>query len=171
MYEDFKPIQYLKVVKEYFHKKAKIDYTKLELSTDSIYSITRPSESLKMIRILKHAFKSIDTIIVGTANVGTTTLAFAEHYKQVYAVEIDATTYHHLKKNIQVYEYKNVDVIHADITVFMKSKVKNYNPSTHLLFLDPPWSGVFYKTEQNIDLYLSDINVVDFIKSIHVKYV
>ena len=173
MYDDFKPIQYLKVIKEYFPKKSKVDYSKLQLSTDSIYSITRPSESLKMIRILKHAFKSIDTILVGTANVGTTTIAFAEHYKQIYAVEIDETTYDHLKTNIQIYGYKNVDVIHEDIVVFMKSKLKtiHYNPVTYLLFLDPPWSGVFYKTEQNIDLYLSGINVIDFIKSIHVKYV
>jgi predicted RNA methylase len=173
MYDDFKPIQYLKVIKEYFPKKSKVDYSKLQLSTDSIYSITRPSESLKMIRILKHAFKSIDTILVGTANVGTTTIAFAEHYKQIYAVEIDETTYDHLKTNIRIYGYKNVEVIHEDIIVFMKSKLKtiHYNPVTYLLFLDPPWSGVFYKTEQNIDLYLSGINVIDFIKSIHVKYV
>ena len=174
IYNNFTPINYKKVIKDYFPKKSGISYDKLELSVDSIYSITRPEESLKLIRIIKHIFPKITSIIVGTSNVGTTTLAFASHYNNIYAVEIDKFTHKHLVNNISVYGFKNIKSFHDDITVFMKSSKLShidYDPNTFMLFLDPPWTGVFYKTEVNIDLYLSKINVIDFIKSIHVKYI
>jgi hypothetical protein len=54
----------------------------------------------------------------------------------------------------------------------IKDNCKHYDPLTFCLFLDPPWTGVFYKIEKNIDLYLDQINIIDFIKGIKsIKYI
>jgi hypothetical protein len=47
----------------------------------------------------------------------------------------------------------------------------NYDINNFCLFLDPPWDGYFYKINKVNDLYLNSINILDFIKSINIKYV
>ena len=39
-----------------------------------------------------------------------------------------------------------------------------YNENKFCLFLDPPWGGAFYKTEDKpISLFLGDKNIIEFI--------
>jgi hypothetical protein len=47
----------------------------------------------------------------------------------------------------------------------------NFDINTWCLYLDPPWTGVYYKLEKIIDLFFGSTNVLDFIKCINVKYI
>jgi hypothetical protein len=84
-------------------------------------------------------------------------------------------TYDILDHNIKEYKLTNVSTFNTSIIAFMdniEQNCDNYDPSTFCLFLDPPWTGVFYKIKKNIDLYLDDINIIDFIKQIkNIKYI
>ena len=56
-----------------------------------------------------------------------------------------------------------------DIIDFVKNK--KFNNTDHCLFLDPPWTGTFYKLETNLDLYLCDINIIKIMKDTYMKYI
>ncbi len=175
LYNDFKPLNYKKIISDYFYNKPNINYNNLYINIDSIYSITKPDETVKIIDLIIKNFPNIQYIIDGTSNVGTTVIVLAHFFKYVYAVEILENTYNYLKNNVKEYKLNNVKCILDDVTLFMSDNKKlksiDYNIEKYLLFLDPPWTGVFYKNEDNIKLYLSDINVLEFIKNIRVKYI
>jgi tRNA/tmRNA/rRNA uracil-C5-methylase (TrmA/RlmC/RlmD family) len=175
IYNSFKVIKYDMIVKTYFPRKSNVNLKDVQLSIDSIYSITKPSVAKRMCQILKDQFKEVSVIIDGNANVGTTTIAFSEDFEKIYSIEYDSVTFNKLNHNINIYKLKNVQTFLDDTTIFMndKNKLSNitFNINSYCLFLDPPWSGVFYKTEKELGLYLSNINILDFIRDIHIKYV
>jgi hypothetical protein len=47
----------------------------------------------------------------------------------------------------------------------------NKNINEYCIFLDPPWSGYFYKINKVTDLYLNDINILDLLKEMTIKYI
>lgn len=169
MYKTFKLFNYDKIIKTYFYKKPNINYDKLLLAIDSSFSITKPEITLKIVTLLKKIFPSVLNIIDGTSNVGTATIVFAYFFKHIYAIEINDDTYKCLKNNILTYNLKNVDVILDDIIIYMK-KTK-FDINTCCLFLDPPWDGPHYKINNNVNLTLSNIDILDFIKDLNIKYV
>lgn len=168
-YQNFKPLTYKKVIKTYFIHKKNINYDKLKMNTDSIYSVTLPNDSIKMSEYIKKIFPNIITLIDGTSNVGTNTIVMANYFEKILACEIDKTTFEYLKQNIKEYNLKNIKCHHGSIISFIKQN--NFDLLTTCLYLDPPWSGVHYKLENTLDLYLDSINVVDFIKDINIKYI
>ena len=178
-YNDFKVLNYNDVVKLYFNltsSSVNINPLDIKLSIDSIYSITSPMNSVKMFNILNKHFPSIRYLIDGNANIGSASVVFSKFYKHIYAIEYIEDTFRKLNNNIKVFNLTSVvSTFNSCIIKFMNDKIKlkqiNYNPKKFCLFLDPPWMGVFYKTEININLYLSDINILDFIKRIDVKYI
>ena len=92
------------------------------------------------------------------------------------SIEYDKDTYSILKHNVEnVYDVKNATLFQGDTTLFMKDKEKlkeiNFNIDSYCLCLDPPWTGIFYKTHQTLDLFLSNINIIDFIKDLTIRYV
>lgn len=175
IYDKFTTIKYDDVVKTYFPQKPGVNLKYIKLSTDSVYSITRPSVAKYICKLIKEKFKDVTVMIDGNANVGTTTIAFSEYFKYVYSIEYDKITFDKLNNNIKVYGLKNVETFLDDTILFMNDahKLRNikFNINNYCLCLDPPWTGVFYKTEKELDLYLSDINILDFIKKIDIKYV
>lgn len=168
-YLNFKPVTYKKVIKTYFIHKKNINFDNLKMNTDSIYSITLPNDSIKMSQHINKIFPMITTIIDGTSNVGTNTIVMAEYFEKILACEIDKTTFKYLKENIKEYNLKNVKCHNGSIITFMKEN--KFDLLTTCLYLDPPWSGIHYKLETTLDLYLDNINVVDFIKDINIQYI
>ena len=151
IYSDFKILNYNKIINKFFPKTKHIN--NIQLSADSCYSITLPEDTLKIIKYIKKEFSSVDYIIDGTANVGSSTIIMAEYFYFIYSFEINEDTCDKLKNNVDVYNIKNVDVINYDITKMMYDKDKlqviKYDPEHFCLFLDPPWEGVFYKIYTN----------------------
>jgi 16S rRNA G966 N2-methylase RsmD len=178
IYKDNKIVNSDNIIKKFFvnsYNNNKIDTTKIKLSIDAMFSITEPKTAKQMSKIINKSFPSVKYMIDGCANIGTTTIIFAQYFKHVYSIEYDIDTFNILKNNIGVYNIKNTTLFHDDTTLFMKNKNKlndiKYDINTFCLCLDPPWEGVFYKLEKTIDLYLSNINILDLIKDINVKYI
>lgn len=175
MYLTFKILSCNKVIDTYFPPNKNIDKTKLDIAIDSIYSITKPKITEDISKYIKKEFPNVNYIIDGTSNVGTTAIVLSYYFKYIYAIEINETTFKKLKNNIELYKLNNVKCLLDDVILFMNDKNKlkeiNFDINTFCLFLDPPWKGVFYKTEKQIDLELGNINILDFIKNINIKYV
>lgn len=122
---------------------------------------------------------SVQYIIDGTANIGSTGIYLSTFFKHVYSVELVKSTFDILVHNIKEYNANSekkikITPFHNSIIEFMKkcnNHCPHFNKNSYCLFLDPPWSGVFYKTESVIDLYLGETNIIDFIQSINIKYV
>jgi 16S rRNA G966 N2-methylase RsmD len=178
IYKDNRIVNSNYIIKKFFinvYNNKKIDTTKIQLSIDAMFSITQPKTATQMSKIIKKSFPSVEYIIDGCANIGTTTIIFAQYFKHLYSIEYDINTFNILKNNIDVYNIKNVTSFNADTTLFMKNtnELNNikYDMNTFCLFLDPPWEGVFYQLHKTIDLFLSNINILDLIKDINVKYI
>ena len=118
-----------------------------------------------MSRLIKRAFPHAKSIIDGTANVGGNTLNFSLYFDKVTSIEISKKTFEVLKNNVNVYKRKNVELIHGDFINLMDSMVAD------VIFMDPPWTGTFYRMFDNMDLFLSDINIIDIIPKLKCKMV
>jgi hypothetical protein len=171
LYLNYKPLSYRKIVRQYFPLKHHVNMENIQLFTDSIYSITTPNDSIDIIKLIKQ-YCNVHYIIDGTTNVGSTTIVMSYHFKHIFSCEIDKTTYKMLENNIKVYGIKNVSTFHTSIIPFMNyPQIKDYDINDICLYLDPPWTGPFYKIKHAIDLYLDDINIIEFLDSIHIKYI
>jgi len=178
IYKENKIVNSDVIIKKYFlnyYNNKKINTNEIQLSVDSVFSITRPLVAKQMSEIIKKTFPTIEYMIDGCANIGTTTIIFAQYFKHVYSIEYDINTFNIFRHNIGLYQVKNTTLFNADTTLFMKdtnmlNNIK-YDINTFILCLDPPWDGVFYKINTQLDLYLSNINILDFIKDIDVKYI
>lgn len=128
-----------------------IDMSKLLLTEEGIYSISKPVDSEIISSNIEKILGKNIIITDATANVGGNTISFAEKFKKVNAIEIDDVNFHVLKKNIKVYELnEKVDTIHNNY-MFVFNKLKQ-----DVVFIDPPWGGRGYKDLKVLDLGLRD---------------
>lgn len=149
--------------------------TDLLLSRDSVYSISSYSVAERTSAIIKKHFPRATSVIDGCANIGGNTYSFSKNFRFVIANEMQESTYNNLANNVSVLQLKNIYVVNEDITKLIKNKeflarIK-YDPETYVLYLDPPWSGVWYQLQDTIELFLGDVNVLSFIKNISVRYI
>ena len=149
----------IKLLRRYFKYEPGINMNKIKMTSDSLYSVSYPDVADKMSKIIKDIMPLAKSIIDGTANIGGNTISFASYFDKVTAVEINDKTCDVLKNNVNVYNRKNVNVICGDFVELSKTL------SADVIFIDPPWSGMFYKMYTDIDLYLSDINIIDLIST------
>jgi hypothetical protein len=174
-YLDFKPLNYKSFIEKYFKRINDVNLNNVKISIDSNYSITLPYITERMAKYIKKEMPSVEYIIDGTANIGSTGVVLSLYFKHIYSVELIKTTYDILVHNINEYKIKNITTFNDSIISFMhniKIKCPKYNSGQYCLFLDPPWTGVFYKTEKTINLFLDNINIIDFIKRLkNIKYI
>jgi tRNA/tmRNA/rRNA uracil-C5-methylase (TrmA/RlmC/RlmD family) len=159
-----------KVVAECFRRKTNVNLQNIQLHVDSVYSITRYRHTATIAGLILSMERKIDHVIDGNANVGSTAIEFSRHFKTVDAVEINRDVYIKLKNNVNEFRLTNVDIYEDDIVSFVERK----QPSEYVhtcLFLDPPWGGMYYKTNQVVDLVLGTTNVLDFVKNCRIRYV
>jgi len=195
IYDNFELLNHKKFVNKYFKKINNVNLNNVKISLDANYSITLPIAIEKIAKLLKKEMPSVKYIIDGNANIGSTGIYLSTFFKHVYSVEVVKSTFDILVHNIKEYNFeKKITPFHDSIIDFMKNchhHCHNFNIDNYCLFLDPPWSGVFYKTETVIDLFFnnsdeklsnyivtndktdSSLNIIDFIKSIKsiIKYV
>ncbi len=144
----------------FFPKEKKVIYKNIKIYYDSYYSITLPQEAEQISNLILKYFPNAKIITDACANVGGNTLSFSKYFDNVYSIEIDKERYKCLVNNIKVYNCKNIETFNMSFLDFKKK--------TDIIFLDPPWGGIFYKLHKKIDLYLNNINIKDIIKK---KYV
>ncbi len=140
-----------------FPKEKGVDMNKIQLTFESIYSVSMPEEAQKISEITKLFYPKAKTIIDCTANIGGNTINFSKFFKNVTSIEIDPDTKSVLENNVKLYGRDNVKVILGDY-VDLKDKIKG-----DVYFFDPPWGGIYYKVENTVDLYLSGVNIIDLL--------
>ena len=142
-------------LKKIFYPKLNFNYKKLRIYYDSFYSVTFYKDYLEIIDVIKKYFKNEKTIIDACSNVGASTISLSYDFKNVIGIEIDENRFKLLKNNVNMYKKNNIKLINDDYLNLSK-KYENY-----LTFFDPPWSGIYYKLEKSIELYLGNTNIKD----------
>jgi hypothetical protein len=156
---------YKETTKDYLKKifyPEKIHYNKLKLYYDSFYSVTFYKDYLEIINIINKYFPNEKNIIDACANVGASTISLSYDFNKVIGIEIDKHRFKLLENNVNVYKKSNIILINQDYLNVQK-KYQDY-----LTFFDPPWSGIYYKIEKNIELYLGNTNIK---KCLNKKYI
>lgn len=103
-------------------------------------------------------------IVDYTSGVGGNVLSFSKYFKYVYAVEISKQRAEYLENNIGVYGFKNIQVINMCAIEFNSTKLIEINPS--VIFMDPPWGGSNYKSNDNLLLSLGSVPVEELVINI-----
>jgi len=173
IYLNLKTPNNIEIINKFFPKKKNIEYNNLEIAIDSAFSISTSTDLINLSKLILKNTSSIKYIIDGNSNIGIGAIIFSEYFKTVYAIEYNKITFDKLKNNINVYKLNNVSVIHDDIIKYMNDNkdLINKNINEYCIFLDPPWSGYFYKINKVTDLYLNDINILDLLKEMTIKYI
>jgi len=141
------------------------NYSQLNYDTEGLWSITYPNEaniiSINIIEVLKMIDIKIEQvkIVDMTAGCGGNTISFCKYFIDVTAIEKNVDRFNILSNNIKQYESSNYTLICGDSKDYIDG---NYN----VYFIDPPWGGPNYKKNTNIELYMSDIKLIDFIDMI-----
>lgn len=155
--------------KKWFPKMKDVDYSKLQITEEGMYSLTKYIDSISIIRAMKNIIGEENleglTILDGTANVGGDTIRFAMNFNKVISVELNEDNYKVLSNNVNVYNFQEkVTLINGDIT-----KVYNdLSMFTDVLYLDPPWGGKGYKDfeEEKMVIFLSNLSLTRFIGNV-----
>jgi 16S rRNA G966 N2-methylase RsmD len=153
------------IAKYYFPQgdKTKIDFTKIQMSNESFYSVTHYKDADLICELIqKHITDNIKNLVItdGCANVGGNTISFLKHFKFCNAVEYLELHSKMLQNNIKLYGFTNYKIYNDDYTK-ISNKLKQ-----DIIFLDPPWGGINYKYYDTINLYLSGKSLADIIENI-----
>jgi predicted RNA methylase len=135
------------------------------MTSDSLYSVSTPDLANEISKIIYSALPNIKVVVDATANIGGNTLSFSSYFKSVIAVEINKKTFDVLVNNIETYKRTNVETINDDFLNLI-DKIKG-----DVIFMDPPWTGTFYKMHDKIDLFLSNVNIIDIIPKLKCRMV
>lgn len=143
------PLHVLKII---FPNKNNIDFTKLQLTTEGIYSVSIYRAGLYLRNIISKYFKRNNiTITDGTGNCGADTIMFGLFFKNVNSIELNNTNFKALKNNIKQYNLNNVKLFKGScINIIPTLKRQN------CIYIDAPWNGTDYKNNISIKLYLDN---------------
>lgn len=137
-------------MEDLFPYKEGTDYSKLKVTEEGSYSITRRRDADRILNVLRYAIKDIQSMSItdATACIGGDTLNFAMNFNHVHSIEINNDNFNALTNNVNVYGFNNITLYHGDSTLI-------FNWNTNVLYIDPPWGGKDYKKHKNLDLTLS----------------
>ena len=96
-----------------------------------------------------------------TAGVGGNVLNFANYFKYVNAIEIDATRYNYLSKNIKLYDHNNVNCYNNNSLNLLIDKDDIVQD---IIFFDPPWGGKNYKFYSSLRLKFEQYSIENVCK-------
>lgn len=138
-------------MEDLFPNKEGLDYSKLKVTDEGSYSITRRRDAERIIRVLKYNIPKFSdlTLVDVTACIGGDTINMSMLFKHVYAIELNKSNFEVLQNNISVYGFKNV-------TLFNEDSTKYFNWYADVVYVDPPWGGKSYRSHKDLDLFLSD---------------
>lgn len=140
-----------------------VDFSKLQMTSIGVYSMTSYKSNLQIITIIKNIVGKDIKIMDSTACVGGDTIGFGMNFKSVVSIEKDLLNYNVLVNNISAYGLKNIETINSSFNI---SIVENTKPD--VVYFDPPWGGKDYKSINNLDLFLNGENIIDIVKKLGV---
>jgi len=152
-------------IEQYFPWKPDINYNNLKIDDIGKFSITLPKKADSISRIINSYCNNFNRQLIitdATAGAGGNVLSFCKYNYKVNAIEIDEERYKLLQHNITEYGY-SVNILNCDyLTVYEKLQ-------QDIIFVDPPWGGINYKTIENITLKLGDISIEELCNKISEK--
>ena len=135
----------------------------LKFDSEGLWSITHPENAeniSKNIKIFEKTGIKLDTIFDMTGGIGGNTISFCKYFKHVISAEIDENRFKILQNNINNYNYNNHTIIHCD-AVKEISKLKR---EIDVIFIDAPWGGPEYKSDNDIQITLSGLELDEIVK-------
>jgi len=146
-----------KILNETFPDKKNIDKSKLQMTTEGVYSVSGKEGSKFVTKIILRNMKKNKNITVTdcTGNNGSETLMFAKYFDKVNSIEIEDINYQVLKNNIDVYQFKNINLIKGN------SIIELPNLEQDVIVIDAPWGGPDYKYKKQLKLYLDNLELAD----------
>jgi hypothetical protein len=138
-----------------------VDYSRLHVTDEGSYSITRRRDADHIIQIIKNTVGDCETksITDATGCIGGDTLNFAGVFREVHSIELNIDNFEALKNNVGVYGFTNISLYHGDCT-------EVYKWASDVLYIDPPWGGPNYRTIENLNLYLGKIRLDEWLEDI-----
>jgi hypothetical protein len=144
-----------------FPYKDNADYTKLKMTPEGLYSITRRRDGEKMIGFIQSKIADVPKLSVtdATACIGGDTLLFSMYFKKVESIEWKHDNIIVLRNNVDVFNATNVTIHEGDST-------KLFNWKTDVLYIDPPWGGPEYYKIHQLDLFIGTYRLDVWIEEI-----
>ena len=142
-------------IDQYFPKINNINYDNLQIDEEGKYSISLPKCANMVSQLINSYCNIFDHKLVitdATACVGGNVLSFCKYGFEVNAVEIDKERFKMLKNNIDEYGFK-VNLINDDYLKIFDTLKQD------VIFVDPPWGGINYKSQEDITLMLGNIEI------------
>lgn len=146
---------------EIFPLREGVDYTKLKITKEGEYSVTRRRDAERILGVMKAVLKDVrnKTITDATGCVGGDTIHFGYTFQKVDSIELNPQNFEALRNNVSVYGLKNVSLHQGDATTL-------FNWKTDVLYVDPPWGGPAYRDSKNLDLFMSDKRVDSWLEEV-----
>ena len=146
----------------FFKSKPQVQVDQLKITNIGLYSVTPWKEAdlisgwiWEFLGGAKNNSQFI-TMTDATANVGGNTISFhLSGFDQVNSIEKDPLTAQILSQNLQAYQLPTKNVHCCDYLSIYKEL------SQDIVFFDPPWGGPDYKKAKTLDLYLSEVNIIN----------
>jgi hypothetical protein len=138
-----------------------IDYTRLKITAEGEYSVTRRRDADRILEIMEKITGDLKTktITDATGCIGGDTIQFGLRCRFVNSIEINEENFKVLQNNVEVFKLENVTLHHGDST-------KVFNWKSDILFIDPPWGGPQYRENQTLELSLSEKRLDQWLEEI-----
>jgi hypothetical protein len=151
-------------MEDLFPKQEGLDFTKLKMTEEGSYSITRRRDAERIFYMLTQTIPDLNSLKVtdATACIGGDTINFALRCKHVDSIELKQDNFEALSNNVSQYGLSNVTLHQGDST-------KLFNWYTDILYIDPPWGGKTYKDHTELDLYISNKRIDTWLEEILLK--
>jgi 16S rRNA G966 N2-methylase RsmD len=128
----------------------------IRLDSEAFYSTTDQLTANKIAKIITQIVPPDAVVTDATACVGGATYAFAQVFRRVVAIELDKTRYDFLRHNVTVLGMgERVQCMWGDARQICPTLCQD------IIFLDPPWGGPDYKTQEKVSLFLSGEKLSD----------
>lgn len=140
---------------------------KVKMNETAFFSVTPAVYAEKVAGMMRAVLallgKSPYAVIDGTACVGGDTRLLAKHFDLTVAIEKDPETYTLLQDNLSTWGI-NVQTVSGDTSALIPQFWTLIGTvATFCLYLDPPWGGVDYRSQTDIQLTLGSLAVEDVV--------
>lgn len=151
-----------------------IDFSKLQLSNITRYSVANPSIGHGLEHLLKKYIgmflnKPIEELVVTETNggVGGLSIRLANIFNKINIVEINDIHVRMLENNLKVYGYEspktNIQIYNEDYMDIA------YDLNQDIIVSDPPWGGYDYSKSKSMKLGFNNVNIAYVINQLYSK--
>lgn len=152
-------------IKFYFPPATPEQLSKLQLTVEGKYSITKPPQGKQIIDIIKtyipnsHSYNFVD----GTAGMGGDMYYVAPLFNKAIGVEKNSEHAKIASSNLEVLGVKTTIYNQSVLDYLDHAYQKDFPDGIDVLWIDPPWGGPDYKKYKELDLFLDGKNIGEYV--------